>query len=150
VNLDQARTILSDHSRSKRNGIFPEKFSHEGKLTNPLCGDHVEIKILTDHGKIQDIGFKTVACAICSASTSLIASQVKGMQVEVVLEMGNIFERSILEREDMSWPVEILSYSCFEHLRVNPSRRMCALLPWVALKKAFKVADIRPQYQPTP
>jgi nitrogen fixation NifU-like protein len=141
MNLDVARTILMDHSRSSHNGRFPEDTNLEGKLTNPVCGDHVVLKLSTVDSIIQDIGFKAEACAICSASASLLCRETKGHSVETVLKLATLFERCVLESSDHPWPEELQNLHCFEHLRVNPSRKVCALLPWVALRSTLKKAQ---------
>lgn len=138
MNQDQAREILLNHSKSAKNGLFPVTVTHEAKLTNPLCGDHVELKIHSNGSMIHEIGFKTVACAICSASSSLLSEQLKGTSIESALHLQKTFEATVMGSPQMPWPVELSAFSCFEHLRVTPSRKVCALLPWVALKSAFK------------
>lgn len=138
MNLEAARSTLMEHSRSSKNGIFPEIVNFEAKLTNPLCGDHVELKIHSDGDTIHDVGFKTRACAICSASASILSQEVKGLKVEHVILMGRTFEKSVVEKEEAPWPLILKGLESFSHLRVNPSRRMCALLPWVVLKNALK------------
>ncbi len=138
MNLDLAREKLMDHSRSTKNGQFPLAANLEAKLTNPVCGDHVELKIHLDENKIIEAGFKAKACAICSASASLLAETVRGIHLTDAIKMGQTFEASVMESEQAPWPENILALNCFEHLRVNPARKMCALLPWVVLKNALK------------
>lgn len=138
MNQDQAREILLNHSKSTKNGLFPITVTHEAKLTNPLCGDHVELKIHSDGLIIHEIGFRTVACAICSASSSLLSEKLKGTSIKNALELQKKFEASVMGSAEIPWPLELSAFSCFEHLRVTPSRKVCALLPWVALKSAFK------------
>ena len=138
MNQDLARTHLIKHSKSERNGRFPEVFSHEAKMTNPICGDHVELRIHTTNDIITDVGHKAQACAICSASASILCEEVKGKDIKLALSMGEIFEKGVMEAQNLPWPTELANLVCFEHLRVNPSRKMCALLPWVVLKSAMK------------
>lgn len=138
MNLEAARSTLMDHSRSSRNGIFPEVVNFEAKMTNPVCGDHVEIRIHSENAVVRDSGFKAAACAICTASASLVTHHLKGLSHSEILNLGTLFEDSIIEPEQNPWPESLANFRSFEHLRVNPSRRMCALLPWVAIKKALK------------
>lgn len=138
MNLEVSRSTLINHSRSDRNGKFPLHVSLEAKLTNPLCGDHVELKIAVSDELISDIGFKAHACAICTASSSLLSEQVKGLTLKDAMMTSELFEKNILEKEMAPWPHEIIKLNCFEHLRVNPSRKMCALLPWLVLRNALK------------
>jgi nitrogen fixation NifU-like protein len=138
MNQDQARELLLTHSRSDKNGKFPEHTTHEAKLTNPLCGDHVQLKVFLVDDKIQDIGFKAVACAICSASSSLLIQELKGKTLAESLKLQQEFESGLMASHELPWPMSLQSFSCFEHLRVTPSRKVCALLPWVAFKSAFR------------
>ena len=138
MDLDQAREILIQHSRSKRNGTFPRSFTHQKQLTNPICGDHVEIKFEIKDNHIAEIGFNAKACAICSASTSIMSEVIKGQSLSATQAIAEEFERSILEPKDQPWPASIQNLRSFEHLKINHSRRTCALLPWVAFKSALK------------
>jgi nitrogen fixation NifU-like protein len=142
MNLEASRTILVEHSRSSKNGKFPELVTHEGKITNPVCGDHVELKFTLQNEKISDSGFKAKACAICSASASLLSEMVKGKSLQEAFVMGSLLEKAVMENESHPWPAQLKNLDCFEHLRVNPARKMCALLPWVVLKNAFKQEHI--------
>lgn len=138
MNQELARTHLLSHARSDKNGIFPLEVSLEGKLTNPVCGDHVELKIHLVDETIKDIGHKANACAICSASASILCEEIRGKDVKTVLSLGKIFEQGLMEVKSHPWPQEINNLQCFEHIRVTPSRKMCALLPWVVLRVALK------------
>lgn len=138
MNLEAARAELIEHSQSKRNGQFPVNFTHTGKLTNPICGDHVELKFQAKDRQILEAGFSAQACAICSASASLLCQSVQGLSVESSLAMAEKFEEALLTPAEADWPAALSSLSSFQHLRVNPSRRGCALLPWIALRSALK------------
>ncbi len=137
MNLDEARAILVEHSRSRSNGHFPDPFHLVGKLTNPICGDHVELRLRVVEGAIEAIGHKAQACAICSASASLICGVVLGLKTSTVLELADVFERAVSSPVEDGWPENLSEFRCFEHLRVNPSRKLCALLPWVAIRSAL-------------
>ena len=135
MNLDEARQILTEHSKSKRNGSFAPGSELSAKLLNPVCGDHVEMRARIDNGVLKDVGFATKACAICSASASLLSGEANGWTVERSREMKNLFEAAVTQREDEAWPEELQAFRSFEHLRLNPRRRGCAILPWLALVK---------------
>lgn len=141
MNKDLIRDHLLEHSRSVRNGCFPKESDLRAKITNPLCGDHVELRLCSDGDIIQDIGFKASGCAICSASASILVQVSKNQKVQVALEWISLFEKTLADSSPTSWPFEIRALSCFEHIRVTPSRRMCALLPWVVLRSALLKAE---------
>lgn len=138
MNQDQSREFLIKHSRSSKNGLFPQSYNLEAKLTNPMCGDHVELRIRSVNDEIKEMGFKANACAICSASSSILSEISIGMKVQEVLNLVGLFEKSVMDKADLPWPDELSALSCFEHLRVNPARRMCALLPYITFKRSLK------------
>lgn len=138
MNVNEAREILTQHSKSKKNGLLPASFTHEHQLTNPICGDHVHLRFEIDQGVIRAVGFKAKACAICTASSSLLCEEVQGRRAENAVDLSHVFERAVVGRAEDAWPELLSSLSSFHHLRVNPSRRTCALLPWIALRTALK------------
>lgn len=138
MNTEAAREVLLKHSRSDKNGRFPDIVSYSGKMTNPLCGDHVELRVHVDESEIREIGHRASACAICSASASLLCEALMGRTLQYGLELADSFEDSIAADTKQPWPELIEQLRCFEHLRVNPSRRMCAALPWVVFKSLIR------------
>lgn len=138
MNLEESRQILLQHSRSKKNGQFPKNANLEGKLVNPICGDAVHLKIQTQNQHVIEIGFSAKACAICTASSSLLCEELAGKSVEAALGFAESFEMALLESPDSSWPELLLGLRCFEHLRVNPTRKACALLPFTAMRSVLK------------
>jgi nitrogen fixation NifU-like protein len=138
MDLESAREILLRHSKSKTNGVFPIQANRSAKMTNPICGDHVEFQIYFENDILVEIGHKAKACAICSASASLLSELLKGSTSSEVFQKAEMFEVEILSADEKPWPEALRPLICFEHLRINPSRRMCALLPWVAIKSALQ------------
>lgn len=137
MNLESARDVLIRHSKSAKNGIFPANTDRVGRLLNPICGDQVEFRIRVEEDCIQSIGFSTRACAICSASASILSEAVAGLRTNDVLDLRSEFEDAVSGSEDAPWPHKLTAFVSFSHLRVNPRRRACAVLPWLALAKAL-------------
>jgi nitrogen fixation protein NifU and related proteins len=138
MDLEQSRQVLIDHSKSKKNGDFPLMVTHSGQLTNPICGDHVELKLHVRGKNILRAGFAAKACAICSASASLLCDELHNVAIADAIQMTQTFESQILAPAGEAWPPSLSAFQCFEHLRVNPSRKTCALLPFVALRSILK------------
>lgn len=137
MNPELARSILLDHSRSKKNGQLPSPMTHQAKVINPACGDQVEIGLHISGHEILAAGFSARACAICTASSSLLSERLKGSSIVDALHTAKEFEAAIVASASSEWPASLIPLRSFEHLRVNPMRRTCALLPWTALKKAL-------------
>lgn len=138
MNQEEIKNKLLEHSRSPKNGNFPLHPNRESKKTNPLCGDHVEIKLEVEKNLVKSIGFKAQACAICSASASVLSQEVVGKEVDTVIAWTELFESTIAQSHIGKWPSDIEFLFLFEHIKVTPSRKMCALLPWIVLKSALK------------
>lgn len=141
MNLEVAREVLLQHSKSTRNGQFPEAFTHSGKMTNPICGDHVELKFNIVDNHVVQVGYAAKACAICSASASLLCQEVQGKSYAATLALAQEFENELLLGPEKEWPRNLQGLHSFEHLKINPSRKACALLPWIALRSALKSAN---------
>lgn len=138
MNQEEVRKKLLEHARSDKNGSFPPNFNRESKKINPFCGDHVELKLEVEGKDIKSVGFKAQACAICSASASVLTHEISGKKVTTVRTWIELFENTIANSHIGEWPSEIEFLVCFEHIKVTPSRKMCALLPWIVLKSALK------------
>jgi len=134
----QKKNFVLKHSKSKQNGLFPEATNASGKMTNPLCGDHVEFRLQIEDDHIVDVGFRADACAICSAASSLVSIKLKNVKVSEAMKYAITFEDTVASLKDDGWPSVIDEFKCFEHLRAVPSRRVCAILPWVAIRSALK------------
>ena len=137
MNEDLIREEILTHSRSNQNGLFPTAATLSARMTNPLCGDHVELRIHTQDQIILNIGFKAKACAICSASASMVSQELKGQSIKLALQLAESFEQTLIGPHHDPWPGLLENFRCFEHVKVTPSRKMCALLPWIVLKKAM-------------
>ena len=90
---------------------------HEG--VNALCGDRIRMEVEVRDGDVADIAFAASACAIATASASLLTSRVRGLGVSSVLE---------LDDESM---VSVLGAG------VPAGRRGCAVLPLRVLRHAL-------------
>lgn len=135
MNLEIAREILTAHAKSRKNGIFPSGADQIAKLTNPICGDHVEIRFRIEEGLVKEAGHIAKACAICCASASLLCEWLRDRSFAQIISCSEDFERTLGESEP--WPGNLEDFSCFVHLRTNPARRACALLPWIAMRSAL-------------
>jgi nitrogen fixation NifU-like protein len=135
MTLETAREILTAHSKSKRNGVFAPGAEFRAQMLNPVCGDQVEMRARFQDERVVDVGFAAKACAICTASASLLSEAANGWSSEKILSLRMRFEKLITAQAEVGWPEELEAFRSFEHLRVNPRRRACAILPWMALEK---------------
>lgn len=112
------RENILDHYKHPRNRGKLEGADSEGFDSNPLCGDEVMMRIKVKGGTVQDVKFEATACAICTASASMLTEEVKGGRLE---EARKISKAHVLELLGID---------------PGPTRLKCALLPLKVMKLA--------------
>lgn len=111
-------TVL-DHFRRPRNARPLERPSVAEEAFNPLCGDRVRLELLVEMDVVRSAAFTANACALCTASASLLTEQVTGMTTRDAL----------LLTDDAL--VDALG------ARLPATRMACATLPLRALRGAL-------------
>ena len=102
---------------------------------NESCIDNIDLQVLLDDDKIMDIRFMGEACAISTASTSIMIKELIGKTTEEALKMIENFENMVEEEE---YDKELLAEALvFDDIFKQKSRKTCATLPYVGIKKAL-------------
>jgi nitrogen fixation protein NifU and related proteins len=139
---DLYRDVILDHNRQPRNfgALEPADASVEG--FNPMCGDHLTLRLRLNQDTISDIRFEGQGCAISTASASLMTEAVKGKSRGEALKL---FERvHQLLTDDAAPPAEELGkLAALSGVREYPARVKCASLCWHTLASALKAADFK-------
>jgi len=134
--------IILEHGKSPRNFGKCEKYTHEAKGYNPLCGDQVHVYLkLNDEKKVEDLTFEGSGCAISIASTSIMTELVKGKKLDVTKKIIKAFMNMIKKTD------EIKSYDLSDEQKTKimslsgvqqyPMRVKCATLAWHTLISAI-------------
>jgi len=116
-----------DHYENPRNvGKFEIDDSiGTGMVGAPACGDVMKLQIKVDEdGIIRDARFKTYGCGSAIASSSLVTEWVKGMHIDVAVNLKNS--------------------QIAEELALPPVKIHCSILAEDAIKAA--VADYREKH----
>ena len=112
------REEIMDHYRRPRNaGKLEDSLKEEGE--NESCGDHAEVYLRVEDGKISEMSHETEGCAICTAATSILSEEITGMEKEEVREL------------DREWMLDLLE------MDISPMRMKCALLGLETVQKAL-------------
>ncbi|HXF86078.1 MAG TPA: SUF system NifU family Fe-S cluster assembly protein [Anaerolineales bacterium] len=113
---DLYREIIIEHYKnpSYRGRLDPHDIYFADN--NPLCGDHIEITIQTEEGKVKDARFDGHGCAISQASADLLIESIIGKSLEEVKQ---------LSKQDI---LDMLG------IDLGPVRLKCALLSLKVLK----------------
>lgn len=111
--------LVVEHYRRPHNqrALGAPTCAHEG--TNVLCGDRVRIELDVREGVVVDAAFAASACAIATASASLLTDRVRGGAVDDALRVD---EESMIAALGEGVPV---------------ARRGCAVLPLRVLRRAL-------------
>ncbi|MCX6772388.1 MAG: SUF system NifU family Fe-S cluster assembly protein [Candidatus Micrarchaeota archaeon] len=112
------RENILDHYKRPRNKGTLVSADSEGFDSNPLCGDEIGMQISVKGGKVADIKFSGSACAICTASASMITEEVKGKKLEAARKVSKEQVLAMLGIDP------------------GPTRLKCALLPLKVMKLA--------------
>lgn len=112
-------TLVVEHYRRPHNqrALAAPTHVHEG--VNPLCGDRVRVEVEVRDGAVLDAAFAASACAIATASASLLTDRVRGSAVADALRMD---EDSVVAALGAGVP---------------SARRGCAILPLRVLRQAL-------------
>ncbi len=123
MSLPYGATVL-EHFRRPRNQRTLERPTVTREGYNPLCGDRVRIELAVEGDVIRAAAFTANACAICTASASLLTERVSGMSLEEASRQSD--EASVAELRT----------------ELPAGRLLCAVLPVRTLRDA--IAGIPP------
>ena len=112
---------VMDHYENPRNvGVLDKDAPNvgTGMVGAPACGDVMRLQIQVEDGIITDAKFKTYGCGSAIASSSLLTTMVKGMNLEEAGEIKNM---------DLA-----------EELALPPVKIHCSVLAEDAIKSAIR------------
>ena len=134
--------IILEHGKNPRNFGKCEKYTHQAKGYNPLCGDQVQVYLkLNNEKKVENLTFEGSGCAISIASTSIMTELVKGKSFESAKNIIQAFLNMIKNTTEMKsddlnedQKTKVMSLS---GVKQYPMRVKCATLSWHTLISAI-------------
>ena len=130
------REVIMDHYSNPRNRKRINDSSYLVENTsNSSCIDNLDIYVKFQDDKIEDIAFEGEACAISISSASIMTSNLKGTTVEDAITYITNMEAMLNAKEYNS---NVLKEAVVYEDTKNTSRKTCAWLPYVALKKILE------------
>jgi nitrogen fixation NifU-like protein len=129
------RDIVLDHYRRPRNRGALARCTHAADGVNPLCGDTLHVEVDCADGRVAHMGFSGEACAIATATASMLSELVVGRDASEIAALNAPFDRLLageIDEADSLGPLNALA-----ELKRHPSRRKCAELPWATLRAAL-------------
>lgn len=135
--------VILDHYKHPQHRGLREPFGAEVHHVNPTCGDELTLRVtLSDDGRtVDDISYDGQGCSISQAATSVLTSQLIGLQVPEALAIFDAFHEMLSSRGTVEGDEEVLGDGiAFAGVAKYPARVKCALLGWMAFKDALAQA----------
>jgi nitrogen fixation protein NifU and related proteins len=114
------REIILEHWQNPQNAGVIKNTDFDVMEVNPLCGDKIRLTGKLENGKLTEIAFEGVGCAISQASASLFTEDVKG---ESLVLLKDKREKDVLD---------LLG------IELTPARTKCALLVLKTLQNGVR------------
>jgi len=136
---DLYRDVILDHNRRPRNFGSLDSADASVEGFNPMCGDHLTLRLKLSDDTISDIRFEGQGCAISTASASLMTEAVKGRNRQ---EIARLFEEvhALLTAPSGEPAPELGKLLALAGVAEYPARVKCASLCWHTLNAALERA----------
>lgn len=105
--MDLYREEILDHYKNPRNFGEVKNFVLKDSDRNSSCGDSLEMGVRVKNGKITDIKFTGVGCAISLASASMLTEMLKGKTLK---QAAKINDAVMLKR--LGIPISLTRQKC--------------------------------------
>ena len=128
--------IASDTSNNK----VIKHYTDIAKKKNPLCGDHIEIKLNIYENQIIDFAYQTKSCVFCQASASMLSKKTIKKDIISTKKFLMIAEK-LFENDKISLNSDWKTLKKIFNKK-NLSRKECLLLPIRALLKIIKQRNV--------
>jgi nitrogen fixation NifU-like protein len=113
------REIILEHWQNPQNNGILSDANTDVTENNPLCGDEIRLTMQIENGKIKNILFSGVGCAISQASASLFTEEIKGKSLKKI---------KLKKEKDV---LDLLG------IDLTPARMKCALLIFKTFNKGI-------------
>lgn len=143
MNSDELyQEVLLQHSRRPKNHGPFEKVTHRAEGYNALCGDEITVEIRMSKGVAEPVQFQAGACAICTASASIVTCEAIGLTETEVITLASSFRKLATDGVSDSETSHRPALEVMGTIHRFPQRVKCATLPWEALTAALREGAI--------
>ena len=135
------REVIMDHYQYPRNHelVQDDARYEQVNMNSSTCIDNIDVQAYIDQDTIQDIRFDGEACAICTASTSIMTELLKGKSVEEAKAIIDQYMNMIYEKD---YDPDILEEAiAFQNTHKQANRIKCATLGWSGLIALMKESE---------
>ena len=131
------KEIILDNYKNPFNKDGNDELNYEKINTNSeSCIDNIDIYCKIEDYIIKDIHFNGEACAISTASTSIMIKNLIGKSIKEAMEYINNFENMVNEKD---YNEEMLREGIvFDEIYKQQNRKTCVTLPYTGIKKILE------------
>lgn len=135
MDSETKRAIIMEHYTNplNRDTIDDPKYIKINS-NSETCIDNLDIYVLFNNNKIEDIHFNGEACAISTSAASIMTRLLKDKTIEEVKELIKEYKDMIETGKEYDRLEEALVYS---DIYKQQNRKGCAIIPWLGIEKAI-------------
>lgn len=136
---DLYQEVIIDHSRRPRHFGRLAGSNREAEGFNPLCGDRLVVALIVEDGRVKNVAFEGVGCAISTASASMMTDMVVGKTETEARALFRQFQGLVTRKEPPTADelVAMEKLAALTGVRAFPARVKCATLAWHTLAAAL-------------
>jgi nitrogen fixation NifU-like protein len=131
------REVILEHYQNPVNRVQEDVEGYvKVNSNNESCIDNINLFIKFTDNIIEDIKFSGEACAISTASTSIMIQNLIGMDIDEALDYINNFTKMLNEEEYEA--KDFKDAVVFDETYKQANRRTCVTLPYKGIIKAIE------------
>ena len=141
MDTELKKDIILDNYQNPFNKDGTDELGYEKVNSNSeSCIDDIDLYVKVEDGIVKDVHFNGEACAISTASTSIMLKNIIGKSVKEALNYINNFDNMIEEKE---YDEDMLNEAiAFDEIYKQQNRKTCVILPYVGIKKILEKYDV--------
>lgn len=133
------REIVMDHYQYPRNHALTKDEGYlQCNMNSSTCIDNIDVQAKFNGDVIEDIRFDGEACAICTASTSIMTELLAGKTFDEAKAIIEQYMNMIYQRD---YDPDVLDEAiAFQNTYKQANRIKCATLGWKAIEKLMAMS----------
>lgn len=141
MDTELKKDIILDNYQNPFNKDGNDELGYEKINSNSeSCIDDIDLYVNIEDGIVKDIHFNGEACAISTASTSIMLKNIIGKSVKEALNYIKNFDNMVEEKE---YDKDMLNEAiAFDEIYKQQNRKTCVILPYVGIKKILEKYDV--------
>ena len=133
--------VILDHYKRPRNRGAVEPHDADVHMRNPSCGDEIRLTFRMRDGRIDEIAFTGVGCALSQASSSMMTDLVKGKTLEEGFAVARRFTEMVHGSPEAAKDKLLGQARVLQGVARFADRVKCSMLAWDALQEGLKQAS---------